>query len=241
MISLNVGAIFDGDDTLWETQSLYVRAKNRFFAQMEQLGFFRLEAEVELERIDLKNAKDMRFSRKRFPKSMSDTYQELCLRHNKKVDESVKKRVESIGYSALEGKAKVFDGVLEVLEALRSEHLTLILATKGDQKIQKKKIDHSGLSTYFCRIYIFPEKGQTQLKKIVKDCGLDPKDSWSIGNSIKSDINPALRIGLNAIWIPINTWDFEEETPVDDQRLFKASSIKEVPRILTGKILSRFA
>ena len=182
--SLTLGVIFDGDDTLWETQSLYLRAKSRFFAEMEGLGFGRLQAEKELERIDLENAREMGFSRARFPKSMSDTYQALCLRHHREIDESVKKRAQSIGYSAFEEKPKVFDGVPEVLETLERKNLRLILATKGDQEIQKEKIEYSGLSSFFHRRYIFPEKGQTELEMVVWDCGLNPRESWSIGNSM---------------------------------------------------------
>lgn len=231
-----IGVIFDGDDTLWETQPLYIRAKKLFFREMERLGFDPIEVERRFERIDLDNVRLLGFSKVRFPKSMSDTYQALCLLYDKPTDELVRSRVEAIGYSIFRKKPRIFDGVREVLRTLQAQHLQLILATKGDQEVQEEKISCSNLLSYFHHTYIFPEKGERELQKIADECDLDPRESWSIGNSMKSDINPALRIGMKAIWIPNKTWNFEEEEPFDKQRLFKASSIKEVPRILASQI-----
>ena len=60
--------------------------------------------------------------------------------------------------------------------------------------------------------------------------------SWSIGNSIKSDINPALRIGMKAILLQNITWGFEDEEPFEKERLFKAKSMNEAFTILTTHI-----
>jgi putative hydrolase of the HAD superfamily len=229
MTLVHIGAIFDGDDTLWETQAIYVCTKNLFLKEIGRLGFNSQEAEGILERIDVHNVRLMGFSRLRFPKSMSDTYQAFCLLHHKTIDEPIRKHFERIGYSAFEKKPKIFEGVIKVLEMLRRQNLKLILATKGDQEIQEKKIHDSGLSSYFHHVYSLAEKGGRELQKIVQECNIDPRESWAIGNSMKSDINPALRIGLKAIWIENITWDFEKEEPVDEQRLFKFSSIKELP------------
>ena len=68
--------------------------------------------------------------------------------------------------------------------------------------------------------------------EIVRNEGIDRRESWSIGNSIRSDINPAIRIGMKAIWIPTPTWDFEEQQPIKTNRLFRADSVKEVPDIV---------
>jgi putative hydrolase of the HAD superfamily len=231
-----VGVIFDGDDTLWETQILYIRAKKRFFREMERLGFDPTEVETRFEKIDFENVRLHGFSKARFPTSMSYTYQVLSGDYNKVVDKNIEKRVEAIGYSTFGKKPRVFSGVTEVLRTLRETELRVILATKGDQEVQEEKISFSNLRSYFDRIYIFPEKGERDLRKIVNECNLDPEVSWSIGNSVKSDINPALKIGMRAIWIPKRTWGFEEEEPVDKQRLFRVRSIKDVLRILKSQI-----
>jgi putative hydrolase of the HAD superfamily len=231
-----IGVIFDGDDTLWETQLLYALAKRKFFRQMERLGFDPIEAEERFERIDVHNVRLFGFSKGRFPRSMSDTYRLLSGDYNKSVDKNIKKQVEAIGYSAFGKKPRVFPGVTEVLRTLRAVQLKIILATKGDQEVQEEKISFSNLRSYFDRIYIFPEKRERDLIKIVNECNLDVQVSWSIGNSIKSDINPALKIGMRAIWIPKKTWGFEEGKPLDKKRLFKVRSIKEVPKVLQSQM-----
>lgn len=230
------GVIFDGDDTLWETQPLYLRTKNNFLREMENLGFDPIEVERRFERVDVDNVRLLGFSKARFPKSMTDTYQALCLHFDKPTDELVRSRIEAIGYSVFGKKPGLFDGVPEVLRILHNQQLKLILATKGDQEVQEDKISRSDLLRYFHRIYIFREKGQRELHRIADECGLDVRRSWSIGNSIKSDINPALKIGMKAIWIQNKAWDFEEEEPFETRGLFKVTSIKEVPGIVASRI-----
>lgn len=167
---------------------------------------------------------------------MSDTYQAFCLLHHKTIGETTRKHFERIGYSAFDKKPKIFEGVIEVLEMLRRQNLKLILATKGDHGNQEEKIHDSRLSPYFHHVYILPEKGGGGYKRLYENVILIQERSWADGNSMKSDINPELRIGQKAIWIEYTTWDFENEEPVDEYRLFKVSSIKELPKILTTKL-----
>jgi putative hydrolase of the HAD superfamily len=232
----SIGIIFDGDDTLWETQALYIHAKKKFFNKMERLGFDPVEVEQRFEKIDVENVQLLGFEKARFPRSMSDTYQTLCQFYGKPFSELIRKRVESIGYMAFGKNPKIFDGAIRVLKTLHAFHFQLILATKGDKEVQEEKISFSKVGSYFHRVYVFPEKGESELRKVAKECSLDLRLSWSIGNSMKSDINPALRIGMKAIWIPKKTWEFEEEAPFDKQNLFIARSIKEVPNILKSQM-----
>lgn len=80
MVVLRSGLIFDGDDTLWETQSLYNLAKRRFRAEMEALGYDPEEVLRTFEEVDIINVRLLGFSKNRFPKSMSDTYEIMCSR-----------------------------------------------------------------------------------------------------------------------------------------------------------------
>lgn len=222
------GIIFDGDDTLWETQPLYERSKERFLGVMELQGFDPYEAKQRFDAIEINNARLLGFSKLRFPKSMSDTYRTLCQSHNKAVDESVGSIVESIGKSAYADSPRLFEGVREVLEKLRARNLCLILATKGDYDVQEQKISVSGLRRYFQHEYILALKDESELTRIAKETNLDIRESWSIGNSIRSDINPALRVGMKAIWIPNRAWDFEDEKLITSDRVFKVDTIKDV-------------
>jgi putative hydrolase of the HAD superfamily len=226
------GLIFDGDDTLWETMPIYNWAKDLFFKEMENLGFERAEISKKFEMIDIENTRVLGFSKERFPKSMQDTYDFLSRFYQKPFSEIKKRQIDAIGRSVFSAKPRLVDGAQNVLDILRNSGFQLILATKGDPDIQKQRITGAGLNSYFNCFYIFPEKTPKELYQIANECHLDLRESWSIGNSIRSDINPALIIGMKAIWIPYYTWDYEEEEPVKKDGLYKIGSIKDVPNIL---------
>jgi putative hydrolase of the HAD superfamily len=108
----------------------------------------------------------------------------------------------------------------------------LILLTKGDFTVQESRIEGSGLKDFFCSIRILPHKSVEDFRRAILDNELDAGASWSIGNSLKSDINPALAVGLSAIWIPHDTWDAEVDAEVRSARLFKLDSLRECPKVL---------
>ena len=106
---------------------------------------------------------------------------------------------------------EVIEGVPETLEYLSSRH-ELTLFTKGHPDEQKLKLDRSGLGVYFAHTAIVKEKDSAAYTKLVTERSLDPQRSWMIGNSPKSDINPALECGLNAVFVPhARTWTLERE------------------------------
>lgn len=106
---------------------------------------------------------------------------------------------------------EVIDGVAETLEYLSSRH-DLTLFTKGHQDEQRLKLDRSGLGRYFQHTAIVKEKDTPAYRKLVVERGMDPAATWMIGNSPKSDVNPALEAGLNAVFVPhAHTWVLEKQ------------------------------
>jgi putative hydrolase of the HAD superfamily len=88
----------------------------------------------------------------------------------------------------------------------------LVLVTKGDPAIQQHKIDTSGLVDYLDASYIVGEKNADTYRRIVAELDLDPTETWMVGNSPRSDINPAIEAGLGAILVPHDhTWTAEQE------------------------------
>ena len=108
----------------------------------------------------------------------------------------------------------VSTGVEETLEYLVTRH-DLTICTKGQSEEQKLKVDRSGLAVYFGHCEIVPEKHPGAYRELIEKRGLAPESTWMIGNSPKSDINPALEVGLNAVYIPHqHTWQLEHEPVV---------------------------
>ena len=88
----------------------------------------------------------------------------------------------------------------------------LILVTKGAFEEQSGKVERSGLKKYFAAVEIVAEKNPDAYHTLVEKHELTPDSTWMVGNSPKSDINPALAAGLHAVFVPHgDTWILEHE------------------------------
>jgi len=225
------GVIFDGDDTLWETMPAYAEAKQEFCKEMALLGFDPKDALNTFESIDVINVDKFGFSKHRFPISMAETYRLFCDRSSWPYDRAIERKIENIAYGIF-GKALItFECAEQVLASLRS-HYKLILATKGDEEIQLAKIDQSGLAHFFTSIQILDHKTEREFRRIAEECELDVSSSWVVGDSLRSDINPALEVGFRAIWIPNDAWAYEKADLPDSDRLFKVNALQDSLRLL---------
>ena len=105
---------------------------------------------------------------------------------------------------------EIIPGVAETLQYLAPKH-HLIMMTKGNITEQSGKIERSGLKEYFAAIEIVAEKDVPTYRSIISKYELNRESSWMVGNSPKSDINPAIGAGLNAVFVPHdNTWILEQ-------------------------------
>jgi putative hydrolase of the HAD superfamily len=205
--------IFDGDDTLWSTMPLYEAAKSDFQTLMRR---FDPEFDLsELEIIDSNNVDKYGFCKERFATSMIDTYRALANRKRRTPSRVIEERVKKIANRVFIQTAPVFAEASRVLESL--SRFRLVLLTKGDRRVQASRITDSGLKHYFHRIYITPVKGTDEFRHIIAQEQVRPSMTWSVGDSFRSDIKPALTVGLNAIWIHRDTWLFESEGQPSEQ------------------------
>lgn len=228
----NKGVIFDGDDTLWSTQPIYDTAKRSFYQVMAQNGFHQPETQRRLQQVDMAAVHEQGFSKNRFPASLLKTYRELSSENGIKVRPEVEQTVSKIGHEVFIKLPSIVPAARQVLTEL-SHQYRLILATKGDYAVQWEKLQHSGLHAFFRGIYIPEEKTDREFSDIVARERLAPHLSWSVGNSVRADINPAIRDGLNTIWIDQKTWEFENEEPIESHRLKKVNSLEDVLPILS--------
>jgi putative hydrolase of the HAD superfamily len=225
------GIIFDGDDTLWETASLYAGAKEEFFRQMSSLGFDLQEVAETFQNIDMANVDRFGFSMHRFPLSMAETYNLFCDKYSLASEQGVTESVRRIGYSVFTKFPANCAYAPQMLAQLRP-HFRLILATKGDYEVQRSKINQSELAPFFHSIYILEHKTLRELQLIAEECDLDVSQSWVIGDSLKSDINPALRAGFRAIWIQHDTWEYEKDEQIISDKFFKVETLDDSLRLL---------
>jgi len=200
--------IIDADDTLWENNIYFERAFDEFVEYLDHSTLSAPEIRDVLDEIELANAKIHGYGSLNFGRNLRQCYQHLAERD---VCEEDLDTVMSFAERILDCPMEVIAGVPETLEYLASRH-DLTLFTKGHPDEQKLKIDRSGLGTYFGHTAIVKEKDVAAYRTLVERRGIDPSLAWMSGNSAKSDINPALEAGLNAVFIPhAHTWTLERQ------------------------------
>jgi putative hydrolase of the HAD superfamily len=162
-----------------------------------------------------------------FAKSLQETYRQLVERDVR--DEDLE-RVRSFGEQIMHHPIQVMDGVEETLAYLSPRH-RLILLTKGNEDEQRIKIENSGLAIYFEHTIVVAEKDIATYNQLIHELELDVPQTWMIGNSPRSDINPARNVGLNAVLIPHpHTWHLENQDIVADGtgKLLQLASFSEL-------------
>jgi putative hydrolase of the HAD superfamily len=200
--------IVDADDTLWENNIYFERAFEDFCTFLNHSSLTSSEIRDVLDAIEVVNTKTHGYGSANFGRNLQQCYERLAERE---IAAGELDEVYRFAERILEQPLEIIEGVPETLEYLAVHH-DLTLFTKGHPEEQKLKIDRSGLGIYFGHTAIVKEKDVTSYASLVRERGLDPARTWMVGNSPKSDINPALRAGLNAVFVPhARTWILEKE------------------------------
>jgi putative hydrolase of the HAD superfamily len=194
--------LIDADDTLWENNIYFEQAVHDFIAFLNHSSLQPGEVRAVLNEIE----HEMGYGSVNFTRSLLATYRRLAERAF--TDDDLE-RVSAFGAAIARHPIELMSGVEETLTYLAARH-QLILLTKGDEEEQKLKVENSGLADHFSSILIVAEKDRETYTRLVSEMNLQPESTWMIGNSPRSDINPALAAGLNAVFIPHpHTWQLE--------------------------------
>jgi len=197
--------ILDLDDTLIHCNKYFVESRNRFANVMKK--WFKSVSKQEIlqkqSEIDIKGVEKNGLHSSLYTQSLVTTYRYFCERFGKKLNGSEIHQVEKIGQSVFQRKVKPFPYMYEILDSLQAEGHQLLLFTGGDEANQSRKITQLGLTDYFEeRIFIYEHKNTGALQRVLTKINADKKNTWMIGNSLKTDIKPAIELGINAIHIP---------------------------------------
>jgi putative hydrolase of the HAD superfamily len=200
--------IIDADDTLWENNIYFERAFEEFTEFLAHSRLSAREVRDVLDEIERVNNRIHGYGSLNFGRNLRQCYEHLAERE---VLEEDLAKVMSFATRILECPMEVIPGVEQTLEYLAARH-DLTLFTKGHPEEQKLKIDRSGLGRFFGHTAIVKEKDAEAYRALVAARGMDETRTWMIGNSPKSDINPAMEAGLNAVFVPhAHTWVLERQ------------------------------
>ncbi len=200
--------IIDADDTLWENNVYFEQAFRRFAAFLNHTTLSAEAVRRHLDDIEHVNRIRHGYGARQFGMNMQECFTALCERPWTSAD------LEAVMDIALDIMAQplvMIDGVQQTLAYLQPRyHLTLF--TKGDPVEQRGKVRASGLASFFEEVVVVKEKDEAAYHSLLEQRAARKEESWMVGNSPKSDINPPLAIGMNAAYIPHpRNWHLEDE------------------------------
>ena len=200
--------LIDADDTLWENNIYFERAFDAFCDFLDHSALTSTQVREVLNEIELVNSKIHGYGSINFGRNLQHAYRRLA---EGEICEQDLRHVLSLAERILEQPIEIIEGVEETLAYLTERH-ELTLFTKGSPDEQRMKVERSGLGRFFGHTAIVKEKDAAAYARLVTERALERDSTWMIGNSPKSDINPALEAGLNAVLVPHpHTWVLEHQ------------------------------
>ena len=200
--------LIDADDTLWENNVYFERVIERFISFLNHHEFSPEQVREVLNEVERECVVKHGYGLHSFAHALVDTFERLSMQP---VTPELHAQVRGFAASIENYGIEFLPEVPETLAHLSQRH-RLILVTKGALAEQTRKIQRSGLEGYFVAVEIVAEKDTATYTHVVEKFMLKRDATWMVGNSPKSDINPALAAGLHAVFVPHgNTWILEHE------------------------------
>ena len=200
--------LIDADDTLWENNVYFERAIGRFISFLDHREYSPEQVRLVLNDVERDSILKHGYGLHSFAHSLVETFEKLSV---EPVTPELHERIRSFANQIAEHPVELIAGVPETLDYLSRRH-HLILMTKGNPAEQSSKVERSGLKEYFAAVEIVAEKNEATYRSAISKYALASDETWMVGNSPKSDVNPALAAGLHAVFIPHDqTWILEHE------------------------------
>lgn len=231
----DIKLIFDFDDTIVITNPEYESTNEdtaRIIAKAiydnpnktdELLAFQRKE--------DIRLVEKMGLARPRFLISWLNTYQHFLSLENKKEDPVIKKQIELTVNDVFARKFEPYPHAIETIKSLKEEGYSIAILTAGEEDIQRNRIKLVGLDRYVDDIYVRLLKTPLTLQEVIQNH--PAKEHVMIGNSLKSDIYPALENKIWAFHVERDTWDLDHyEIDKSHSKYVRIEGVHEVPEKL---------
>lgn len=220
---------FDADDTLWQNETFFRLTEQRFTELLSEHGAHDVIS-AKLLAAERRNLGFYGFGVKGFTLSMIETAVEVT---DGQVSASVIAEILGFGRQMLQNPVETLPGVKETLDALAGRY-RILLITKGDLFDQERKLAQSGLGDYFSAVEIVSDKTPDTYRRIFSRHGDGPERAMMVGNSLKSDVVPAIRAGSWGVHVPHElTWVLEhEEAPEQDPRFRRIAELGLLPGLL---------
>ena len=233
---------FDADDTLWALQNYFEDVEDEYCGLLSDYGS-KEEISSALFDTESANMEDLGYGVKAFTISLVENAIKVS---EGRISAKLIGTIVELGKTLLRLDAKPLEGVEETLSKLRSmskvdsvlsssetRKFKLAVFTKGELQDQENKLWRSGLQRYFDVVSIVSDKKPEAYRRLCRELEVKPEELVMVGNSFKSDIAPALKIGASAIHIPFHTiWAHEKTEEFEHEHLRRISHFSEILEIL---------
>ncbi len=200
--------MIDADDTLWENNIYFERAIADFISFLNHRERSPAEVREILNDVERECIVSHGYGLHSFEHALVKTFERISV---EPLTGGLHQTIRGFARTIAEQPVQLLPQVTETLQYLADRH-NLILVTKGDLAEQSGKVERSGLKQYFSAVEVVADKTISAYHEVVGKYELVNERTWMVGNSPKSDINPALGAGLNAIFVPHDdTWILEYE------------------------------
>jgi putative hydrolase of the HAD superfamily len=200
--------LIDADDTLWENNVYFERAIAGFISFLNHHEFSPEQVRAVLNDVERECIVTHGYGLHSFAHALVYTFERLSV---EPVTPAMHAQIQAFAHSIADHPIELLPEVPETLRYLSPRHRVIML-TKGALAEQSGKVERSGLKEYFSAVEIVAEKNPAAYARVLQKHALDHSTTWMIGNSPKSDINPALAAGLHAVFVPHgDTWILEHE------------------------------
>jgi len=198
--------LIDADDTLWANNIYFEQAIANFITFLDHKTHTPEEVRQVLYDVEREVIREHGYGMHSFANALVVCFERLSV---DPVTQQLHGQIKAIAYKIAEHPMEIMPEVPETLTLLAQRH-RLFMVTKGNITEQIGKLERSELKQYFTSIEVFAEKNTVAYRNLVEKYGLVCEDTWMIGNSPSSDINPAIEAGLHAVFVPHhNTWELE--------------------------------
>jgi putative hydrolase of the HAD superfamily len=222
--------LIDADDTLWENNIYFERAIASFISYLDHRIHTSEEVRGHLNRVEHDTIATHGYGLQSFRQSLVTCFEQLT---DQPVTPEKHARIMSFAQSIADHEIELLPAVASTLTDLATRH-RIIMVTKGDPVEQQDKLRRSGLAGHFAAVEVLPEKHEEAYRSLSDHHACEASTTWMIGNSPRSDINPALAAGLHAVFIPHDfTWVLEHEVvnqPPPGQTLLEIAAFADLLR-----------
>lgn len=218
---------FDGDDTLWHSEGYYQHA-NAEFATIVGRYVDLVDVHDRMLATERRNLKLFGYGAKGMTLSMVETAIAIT---GARISAADIHRLVELGKGVLQHPVELLPGIREAVEAV-AEHHPVVLITKGDLFHQEKKVLRSGLAELFRRIEIVSEKDAATYRRVLAEFALEPAQFAMVGNSLRSDIEPVVRLGGWGVHLPYHvTWAHERDHALEagDRHVITVAAPAAIP------------